>query len=297
MSEVQRARVRRYPEKKVRMLSYFTELLREYKYLLIVDAYKTRTVLLNEIRFLEEELNFKVRGGKNNILRLAMRRVYPQTVEVAEEFLQGQNLFIFTNENPVELAYKLGKFELEVEASPGDLATEDIVIPAGNTGLPPGPIISLFSSANVPTKIVGGSIHVAKDTVVARKGDRISMNLANLLGKLGIKPIKIRLSFKAAIDLEGAVAIPGEFLKPEKVDEFVEELKEARGNAFKLSIELGIPTEENVTILLARASSQAISLSEEISYVSWENAEKILARAEARARKLAKLLGLSEEAG
>ncbi|MGI0019661.1 MAG: hypothetical protein ACREAY_04240 [Nitrososphaera sp.] len=42
----------------------------------------------------------------------------------------------------------------------------------------------------VRTKIDGGTIWVNRDTVVAKPGDAISMQLASLLSKLNIKPIE-----------------------------------------------------------------------------------------------------------
>lgn len=288
------ARSRAYPLRKRQMLSGFVELVKKYRYLLIVDTHKCKTALLNEIRMMEGEEGFKIKGGKNNILRMAVERVYPQSKEAAVSLLQGQNIFVFTNRNPVELAYKLGSLEVEVSASPGDVATDDIVLKEGNTGLAPGPVISLFTANNIPTKIVSGTIHITRDVVVARRGDVISLNLANLLAKLGVKPIKVRLNFKAALDLEKGIVITGDLLRPEKVDEYKEQLKKAVENMFKLTIELGIPTPENLPVLLARASLQAVRVSEEINYVTPENVRLLVTKAETVARKVATAAGLSE---
>ena len=52
----------------------------------------------------------------------------------------------------------------------GDIAPNELVIPAGNTGINPGPVLSEFKESNVPTKIDQGTIWVSKDTIVAKVG-------------------------------------------------------------------------------------------------------------------------------
>ena len=285
-----------YPERKRKMLDTFVNLLKENRYLIIVDAYKCRTAILNEARFYEDEYGFRMKGGKNTILKLAMRKVRPQALNVAEKVLSGQNIFIFTNNDPFELVFKLGKLEVQVFASPGDIATDDIIVKEGNTGLPPGPIISLFSACKIPTKVVSGTIYIAKDTVVAKKGEVISMNLANLLNKLGIKPIKIRMVFKAAIDLEKGVLVPGEMLRPEFADQIRKQVEEAVEHAIKLAVGINYPTPETIGILVITASLQARKLAEEVGYVSPESLPQLITKAVAVAKRLSETLNLAKEA-
>ena len=84
-------------------------------------------------------------------------------------------------------------------AKGGDIAPNDLVIPAGNTGINPGPVLSEFKESKVPTKIDQGTIWVSKDTVVAKTGDSISQKLAALLSKLDIKPIEAGIAVNYAI--------------------------------------------------------------------------------------------------
>lgn len=283
-------RARRVPERKRKMLSEFSNLLRENKYLIVVDANKCKATLLNEVRRYQSELRFRLRGGKNSILKLAVKQVYPNSSNLVNENLNGQNVFIFTNEDPFKLSFELGSIQVELPASPGDVATSDIVVREGNTGLPPGPIISLFSSAKIPTKIISGSIHVTKDVIVAREGEVISTDLANLLNKLGIKPIKAKLKFKYAFDLKKNVFIPGELLRPEILAEYQDMIKESVENMFKLSITIGYVTPLNAAYLLSQSIVKAISLALALNYVSKETLPALMSKAVTAAITLSKHL-------
>ncbi|RLI08046.1 50S ribosomal protein L10, partial [Candidatus Bathyarchaeota archaeon] len=160
------------PEWKKKMVDEIKRYLRSYRYVLVADLYKVRAAQLQELRrSLRGRAEIKVL--KNTLFSRAIDGLDGQRegLEGLKEYLRGQNIFIFTNENPFSMARAIDQFKVRVVPSPGDVATNDIIIPAGNTGLPPGPIISTFSSLGVPTRIEAGSIWVSKDTIVARKGD------------------------------------------------------------------------------------------------------------------------------
>ena len=128
--------------------------------------------------------------AKNNLASLGLKKL---GIKHADEFLaklNGQNALIFTNMNPFKLYLNLEKSKVNLPARAGDVATDEIVVPAGNTGIPPGPVLSEFKEANVSTRIESGSIYVAKDSVVARPGDTISPKLSGLLSRLNLKPIR-----------------------------------------------------------------------------------------------------------
>jgi large subunit ribosomal protein L10 len=134
----------------------------------------------------------------------------------------------------------------------------DVVIPAGNTGQPPGPIISQLNAVGLPTRIESGSVWVSKDTLVVRKGERISARLAAVLSKLGIKAVEASLSMRAVLD-EGLI-IDGEQLKI-NVKGMRQNFEQSYGEAFALSLSIAYPTTENVVMLLQIAHQKAFALS------------------------------------
>jgi len=247
------------------MFEEFRGLLSKYRYVIFVDAHRLRASMLQEVRSLQDEHGFRIKGGKKNVFFKALESLYPDLVDKIKGELKGQVLYIFTNENPIDIALKLDKFEVDLPASPGDIAPVDIVIPEGNTGIPPGPIISLFSNFGIPTKIIGGAINVMKDTVVAKAGDKISANLANLLSKLGIKPIKSKVSMRFALDLKDGILIRKEYLLPD-LEEVKESIVRKFEDAFKLALEIGYPTKYTVRPLLLKAYLYGRELSLKLGY-------------------------------
>lgn len=232
-------------------------LLKKYRILGIANLHKVRATQLQEIRRKMEEIAY-LKVYKNTLVEKALRDLGEnQSAEKLKEFMQGSNLYIFTNYNPFKLALLMEKSKVKASAKAGDIATEDIVVQAGNTGLPPGPIISQLNAVGIPTRIESGSVWVSRETVVAKKGTVINESLASVLSKLGIKPIELGLSLKAAYD-EGRVLAESDL----KLD--IEEYKKNIGDAYVQALNLAVnavyPTHETVIILLSKAFSEARNL-------------------------------------
>jgi large subunit ribosomal protein L10 len=175
-----------------------------------------------------------------------------------EKYLSGSNVFLFTNMNPFKLALLLEKSKVRLIAKAGDVASFDVIVPAGNTGLPPGPIISQLNAVGLPTRIESGSVWIAKDTLVARKGEVISEKLASVLSKLGIKAVEAGLTLKAVYD-DGLLIEERQLTL--NIDETRKQLEAAQNEAFRLSINIAYPTKENIQTLLQIAHMEARTLS------------------------------------
>jgi len=242
---------------KIEKVKEIKSLLKEYRVLGIASLHKVRAAQLQEIRKkLADVAHIKV--YKNRLVERALKEFgNMKGLEKLKEFIQGSNAYIFTNYNPFKLALLLEKSKVKAPARAGDVAPEDIVVPAGNTGLPPGPIISQLNALGIPTRIESGSVWVSKDTVVAKKGTVINENLASILSKLGIKPLELGLSLKAVYD-DGMV-ITGEELML-NLDEYKETIGEAHAQALNLAINAAYPMPETIEILLQKAMFEARNL-------------------------------------
>ena len=242
---------------KIEKVKEIKSLLKEYRVLGIASLHKVRAAQLQEIRKkLADVAHIKV--YKNRLVERALKEFgNMKGLEKLKEFIQGSNAYIFTNYNPFKLALLLEKSKVKAPARAGDVAPEDIVVPAGNTGLPPGPIISQLNALGIPTRIESGSVWVSKDTVVAKKGTVINENLASILSKLGIKPLELGLSLKAVYD-DGMV-ITGEELTL-NLDEYKETIGEAHAQALNLAINAAYPMPETIEILLQKAMFEARNL-------------------------------------
>jgi len=234
------------------------EILKRHKVLAIASLYKVRSNQLQELRKkLGDIVRFRV--IKNNLMKRAIRNLKEEKpgIEKLEEYLTGSNIFLFTNINPFKLSIILEKSKVKIAAKAGDVATEDIMIPAGNTGLPPGPIISQLNAVGLSTRIEGGSVWINKDTIVARKGEVISQRLAAVLSKLGIKPIEAGLLLRVVYD--DGIIITEDELKV-NLDEVKQSLEEAHKEALSLSLNAAYPTPENIMLLITMAHGEAYNL-------------------------------------
>src|SRR5216117_1081991 len=184
-------------------------LLEKYPVIAAADLTKVRSSQIHELRKrLRDRVAMVV--TKNNLLRKSVELSESSDERVGEfvKHLQGSNILLFTDVNPYSLIILLEKSKVRVPAKAGDIATGEIMVPAGNTGLPPGPVISEFGEIKVQTRIEGGSIWVASDSVVARRGDKITAKMASVLSKLGLKPMEAGLTLVVAFD-------NGTILRPE----------------------------------------------------------------------------------
>jgi len=234
-----------------------TSFLSQYNALGIASLQKVRAVQLQKLRKKLEKSAY-LRVVKNSLIKRAVSEAKDKVgIENLEEHLTGPNLFLFTNLNPFKLVILLEKSRVKAKARAGDLAAFDVIVPAGNTGLPPGPIISQFTAVGLRTRIESGSVWVSKDTLVVKKGEAISTQLASLLSKLGIKPVEVGLSLKVVYD-DGLI-LTEEDLKVD-LDEVRRSVEEAHQYAFNLSLEAAYPLPENISFLLRRGQQEAYSL-------------------------------------
>jgi large subunit ribosomal protein L10 len=273
-----------YPRKKRLMYDELQRLPKEYSVLALSKMTKVRATQLMMIRK-KFRNDIKISVIKNKVATKAFEKV--EGVVGLENFskqLEGQCALIFTNINPFKLSLIFAQNKVFLPAKGGDIATKDIVVPAGNTGIAPGPVLSEFKAANVPTKIDQGTIWVSKDTLVAKPPDAISTSLASLLSKLNVKPIEAGISVNFAV-AEGLIFQDQDLLI--NLDEYKDELVRSFEQALALATEAGYMTPETVRPLLVKAQQEARSLASEAGYVTSETADFVLPRAYAQAQALA----------
>ena len=269
--------------KKQQLVNEIKELLKKYKVLAIIDLYKTPTPQYKRIKFELEKYGF-VKVYKNVLVKRAMEELGLPGVKELEPYLTGTNAFVFTNLNPFELSIMLDKLVEMKYAKPGDVATDDIYLPQGPTGIPPGPMLSVFGKLRVPTQVREGVIWIAKDTRVAKAGDTISPELASLLRKLDIKVIAVKLKLKAVWD--SGLVIPAEKLKVD-IESFKNELMTAVRAAREVAIEVAMPLPDIMPEVISRAVRRAIALASEAGFVTPETAEFVIRSAISKALALA----------
>jgi large subunit ribosomal protein L10 len=268
--------------RKVATVEKVATLAQKYPVLAVTSLSKVRA---SELMAVRKALRGKaeVFVVKNKLATLGLQKAGIKNADQLLSHLVGQNALIFSSYDPFKLFLTLDKNKVYLPARAGDVAPDDIMVPAGNTSLPAGPILSEFREAGIQTKIEAGSIWVNKDSVAVKKGAVISPKLASLLSKLNIKPIKAGLSI--ALAYESGLIYAGDIVAID-LEKYRQSLMQAHSASRGLAIVIGYVTKETAPDILGKAHREALSLAVEAGYVTTESAPRILAKAEAEAAAL-----------
>jgi large subunit ribosomal protein L10 len=273
---------REYSQKKTSAIEKIVDLAKEYPVIVVTQLSKVRSAQLMAVRkVLRGDAEIVV--VKNKLAQIALKRAGIKNSEELIGHLTGQNALLFSRMDPFKLYLLLERNRVSLVARAGDVAPNDIVVPAGNTGQPAGPVLSEFREAGIQTKIEAGSIWVVKDSVAAKTGTEITPKLASLLSKLGIKPIRAGLSIALAYEngliyAADAVAID--------LDKFRQDLLSGYASSRALAVFIGYVTKDTAPEIIAQAYREALAVAVEVGEITTESAPAILGRAEAEANAL-----------
>lgn len=264
-------------------------------------AKKYPVVALINLRNLPDKLlqscRKKLRGSaeilvtKNSVIARALEKVGKNELV---SYLHSPTALVFTTLTPYSL-YRFFKANmLKIGAKPGQIAPFDIVVPEGETDIPPGPALSELKSAGINAQIKGGKVVVAKESVVAKKDSRISPLVCKALQKLNILPFEAKIELIAAHD--GAYLFKPDILD---IDEkkLSSDLLLCINQAFNLSYNSSFPTSQNIEALLSGAIAQGRNLAINGGVYSDASTELLLAQAvligEALSGNVGKIDGVS----
>lgn len=278
-------------QRKISEVEEIARLMKKYKAIGIASLQKVRAAQLQEFK---KNLADKVfmRVIKNTLIQRAIEN-FGEKPELKKllEHLEGANIYLFTDLNPFKLVLLLEQGKVITTAKSGDIAAFDVVVPAGNTGQPPGPVISQFNAVGLPTRIESGSVWISKDTLVVKEGEAISEGLAVILSRLGIKPVEAGLVMKAAYD-EGLI-ITEEQLRID-VDETRRSVENAHVDALTLSLSIVYPTMENTGMLVQISHQEAYALTMNAAVPTKETIEDLIRKAHAEMLSLSNMVKTME---
>ena len=275
------------PSEKYETVQETVELINQYEIIAAADLNKVTSAMLQDMRKqLRGRHQFKV--VKNTLMRISMEQAGKEGTREFIEQVSGPNVFLFTNGNPYRVAMELNANKVKVFAKAGDIAMNDILLSAGNTGLSPGPLIGKFGALGVRTRIEAGNIWIATDATVCKKGQEISENLADLLQRMDVRASEMGLSIKAVYE-KGEVLLGEDLILD--LDAYRTQLAQAVGGAYKVAIEAAYVTPETLPSIIAKAVLQARTVAVEAEWPTPETIELLIAKANAEARSLASMVG------
>lgn len=161
--------------------------------------------------------------------------------------------FFFSDRDAFTLSGILSDNQIPSKARTGDIAPEDIEIPAGPTDLVPGPAISELSGVGLKVAVKEGKLEIIKGALVAKKGEPIKENVASVLGKLGVSPLKVGFIPLAAYDSK-----EDKFYAEIKIDKegVLNELRDLIRRAMGFAVSRQYYTDQTIKHFLAKASME-----------------------------------------
>jgi len=261
-------------------VTVLTELLKKDGVVGVIDVEGVpATAMLGMRETLRQEMVLTM--AKKTLVRRAWKKAGLSEEEL-DTLLDGVAIpmLVQTNSlNAFQLYSELDKTRTGRAAKAGDVAPNDIIIEAGPTSFPPGPIVGEFNSVGIPAKIEKGKVAIVKTVTAVEKGNTISADLGLMLAKLEINPIEIGLILSGVIESGTVMAAKDLNLD---LDGFTANVKSATSGAFNLACHVGWFTNETMPVLLSKAAGEALAVAIEAGVHNEETMPILISRAHAR---------------
>ncbi|MHA1336473.1 MAG: 50S ribosomal protein L10 [Promethearchaeota archaeon] len=268
------------PQWKIEEVSKLVNLLRTYKTVAVINVagindrqiQETRKILRDKaiIKMSKKRLQIRAikqyqkESGKENLDKLA-------------ENIPGQSSLVFTDMDVFELKKIFEENKWMIPAKPNSITPVDIWVPAGDTGLPTGQVISeLNMTLRLPTRIQNDTIWIREDTRTHKAGDFVTVKQASVLKKLGVRPLESIIKIHYAWS-DGEI-IPADVIYMD-MEKFKEDFISAVNTAKSVAIELGVIDDETIEPLVQRAYREALSLLFEMPIIAEDMLEEYIKKA------------------
>jgi len=275
-------RTEHVPEWKVEQVEELVKLIGETP---VVGFVGVSDIPARQLQSLREELRGEVtiKVVRNNAAQRAIDNC-PDDIKPLAGYIEAQTAFIFTDINPFRLRKMLDEKKLPMPIKAGGITPIDIVIEKGDTPFSPGPMVGTLQSAGIPASIKSGKVVINETTLVAKEGDSVSAQLAEVLAAMEIYPREIGLDLRAVY--EGGLVFKAEDLVLD-VDGILSQVGMAASQAFGFATEIGYATPETIEPIIEIAASKARNLAVECAIPVPSMMDALLGKAVAQASVLA----------
>ncbi|RLI94976.1 MAG: 50S ribosomal protein L10 [Candidatus Altiarchaeales archaeon] len=256
-------------EWKIREVEDLANLISKSKSVALVSISNIPSKKLQEMRRNLGEIA-TLRISRNNLIKRALEKV---KIKDMDKYIKGPTGLIFCNADPLKLKRILDDCKTTAPIKANAIAPCDIVVPAGETSLTPGPVLAEIQNVGIKAKIDKGKIVIEEDSLVARRGEKISEELANVLARLRIEPIEVSLKIMAAYE-DGILYTPDVLqINDEKL---FSDIKNAHLNAFNLAINSNIINSFTIQFIIIRAFNNARNLALNSEIINRDTIEFLL---------------------
>ena len=220
-----------------------------------------------------------LRVAKNTLISIALTESEESKKDIGQlnKVLVGKQCALVSGNLNAFKLYK--EMESTITPSPargGDLAAEDIVIEKGETSFKPGPIVGDFGKAGIPAAIEKGKVVIKKTSTVCKAGEPIKPELAMMLTKLEIFPMKVGLNLISVYE-DGTVFEPSSLAIDE--DKVKGEFALGAGHALNLAMFAAITTPATIKPLIQKAFGAALNLAVNAAVTTKDSMPMIIAKA------------------
>ncbi len=249
------------PEWKLEEVNHLVDLFKNNKNIAVIEVANINDTQIQIIR--------KILRGKA-ILRMSKKSLQTRAIEQykkvskkknldeLENNIPGQSSLVFTDMNIFELKRIFEENIWMVPAKPDEITPVDIVVPAGDTGLPTGQVISeLNMTLRLPTLIKNDTIWIREDKRTHKAGDLVTVKQAAVLKKLGVVPMESLIKIYFAWS-DGEI-MSNELLYMD-MEEFQQEIASCYIAAQRLAVELEIIDDEIIEPLMQKGYREALAL-------------------------------------
>jgi len=246
-------------------------LLDEYQKVLIVGADNVGSSQFQKIRM---TLRGKavVLMGKNTMMRRVIRAEAENNkhLEALLPLIKNNVGLVFTKGDLNLVKTKLLENRVGAPAKAGIVAPNDVIVPAGPTGMEPT-MTSFLQALNIASKINRGQVEIITDVHLIKKGEKVGSSESSLLGKLNIKPFSYGLVLLSVYE-NGAVYEPSVLDLTD--DDILGKFRSGVNRIASLSLELGLPTLASLPHALSNAYKNVLSIAVETAF-TFPEAQKI----------------------
>lgn len=248
---------REVPEYKIKIVSDLADKIKKSRTLLIAS---TRGLPSSQFHEIKKNLRGKavIRVAKKSAVLRAIDSVAKASLDKIRENIGADIALFFSDIDPFTLSGILADNKSAAKAKAGDIAPEDINVEPGPTSLVPGPAISELSGVGLKVAVESGKLAIKLPHTIVRAGEVIKENVASVMAKLDIKPMRVGFEPIAAYDKEDDKVYVG--IKIDKKKAY-DELKEMIGKALGFAVSRGYVTKETVSLFIAKAGREEIALS------------------------------------
>jgi large subunit ribosomal protein L10 len=254
-------RTKDIPSSKIALVAALAKRMKTAQTILVAG---TRKLPSSQFHAIKKELRGKadIKVARKSALLKALSVAARPGLDALAPHIQADTVLFFSATDTFALSGLLGDNQSPTKAKAGDIAPEDIQVEPGPTDLVPGPAISELSGVGLKVAVEGGKLAIKQSHVIVKAGQVIKENVASVMGKLNITPMKVGFEPLAAYDASSEKVYVG--IKIDK-KAFMEQLRSdiVKGRGFALALTYTSP--DTIASLIQKAGRQELALASKVS--------------------------------